>query len=116
MQMRSAESGGSVYVITTFVFRTDHLNPAQSFVTSDACEIGTPGERQVLVDERDRHAAFAHTAGYPLDRTVTNVARTKHARKARLKRKRLAIENPPGQVSSGVDIAFGIALQGWWKP
>jgi hypothetical protein len=25
MQMRFAESGGSVYVITTFVFRTDRL-------------------------------------------------------------------------------------------
>jgi hypothetical protein len=67
------------------------------------------------MDERDRHAAFAHTAGYPLDRTVTDVARAKYARKARLERKWLPIKRPPGEISSGVNIALGVALQGWWK-
>jgi hypothetical protein len=62
------------------------------------------------MDERDRHAAFAHAAGYPLDRTVTHVARAEYARKARLERKRLPIKTPRGQVSSGVNIALGIAL------
>jgi hypothetical protein len=34
---------------------------------SKAGKIGRPGERQILMDERDRHAAFAHTAGYTFD-------------------------------------------------
>jgi hypothetical protein len=68
------------------------------------------------MDERDRHAAFAHATGYPLDRTVTDVAGAKYARKARLEREWLPIKRPPGQVSSGVNIALGIAFQGWWKP
>ena len=68
------------------------------------------------MDEGDRHAAFAYTAGYPLDRTVTDVAGAKYAWKARLERKRVAIKRPPGQVSSGVNIALGIALQSWRKP
>ncbi len=42
---------------------------------------------------------------------MTDVARAKYARKARLERKRLPIERPPGQISSGVNIALGIALQ-----
>ena len=64
------------------------------------------------MDERDRHAAFAHPARYTLDRTMTNVARAKYAGKTRLQRKRLAIERPRSQVSSGANIAFGVALQG----
>src|ERR1700691_1464735 len=68
------------------------------------------------MDERDRHAAFAHTAGYTFDRTVTNVAGAKYARKARFQRKRLSIKRPRGQVSSGVNITFGITLQGGWEP
>src|ERR1700691_2108217 len=66
---------------------------------SDAREVGTSCERQVFVDESDRHAALTHSAGYPLDRTVTDVARAKYAGKARLQWKRLAIERPPRQVS-----------------
>src|ERR1700677_979708 len=86
------------------------------FLLPNAVKIGPPSERQILMDERDRHAAFAHTAGHAFDRTVTNVASAKYTRKACLQRKRLSIKRPRGQVSSGVNIAFGITLQGRWKP
>src|SRR3984885_3978656 len=91
-------------------------NDSQGRGISKAGKIRRPGERKILMDERDRHTAFAHTAGDTFDRTVTNVAGAKYARKARLQRKRLSIKRPRGQVSSGVNIAFGITLEGRWKP
>jgi hypothetical protein len=64
------------------------------------------------VDERNRHAAFAHPAGDPLDRPITNVTRAKYAGKTRFQRKRLAIEGPRSQIPSGTNVALVVALQG----
>src|SRR5262249_8439679 len=100
-------------VSKTFLY---HLSWVLVLAVSDTREVGSSGDRQVFVDKCDRHAPFAHAASYTLDRTVTDVARTKYARKTRLQRKRLTIKRPSSQVSTGANIAFHVALKCSWKP
>ena len=51
---------------------------------------------QIVVDERDSHAAFADAAGDSLDRTVADIAGTKDAGEVGFERKWFAIQRPCG--------------------
>jgi hypothetical protein len=71
-------------------------------------------QSQVLVDEGDGHAAFAHSTRYSFDRVMAHVTRCEHTRQAGLQGKWMAIEFPGGEVAPGADIAAWIPLQIAW--
>ena len=78
-----------------------------------------PVGRQILVDEGDRHAAFADRGGNALDRARPHVAAREDAGDARFEQVRIAIVRPaPGfhRIVSGQDIAARIARDLGWQP
>ena len=63
------------------------------------------------MNKGDRHAAFAHAAGYALDRVMAHIAGAEHSRQAGLQRKRFALEFPGREIAPGADVAVRIPLQ-----
>jgi hypothetical protein len=73
-------------------------------------------ESQILMNERDCHAAFSDPAGYPFDGIVSHVSRRKNARQTRFQGKGLAAFIPRGEFTPGADISTGITFQFGWQP
>ena len=74
---------------------------------------------QKMVDEGDRHAAFADRRGDALDGTEAHVAAGEHARHAGFQQERIAVELPPAgldHIAAGQHVAAGIPDDRGGKP
>src|SRR5665213_4322185 len=103
---RNSRPGG----IRELEARSHRPNPGRRRNRSDRTHI-LALQRQVLVNERDRHASLAHPARHPFDRLMPHVARAKKPRKVRLQQERRPALLPELEVAPGADIAVLVPLQ-----